>query len=136
VSLSAAVTLAAFKFSFMDIVGWLATLQTFGLIYAYLATSISAAKMLQSLNVFSMLKMLVVGASIVVLAFALIGSLYPTPPFPYNILPFIFCGYMLLGWFWCRKPKVVTEQANESGVDFEDGVKDLGRNCTERMTFW
>ena len=28
------------------------------------------------------------------------GSLYPVPPAPYNLLPYLFAGYLLLGGLW------------------------------------
>lgn len=95
-SLTIALTLAAFNCPLLDIVGWLGTLATFGFIYAYMATSISAAKMLRSEKALTLPKMIVVGMSILVLTVALVGSLYPAPPFPYNLLPFVFGTYMVV----------------------------------------
>jgi amino acid transporter len=97
ISFAIAVTLAACKCPLLDIVGWLGTLATFGFIYAYIATSISAARLLKSQNALSKTKALIIGASVVVLVFALVGSLYPAPPWPYNLLPAIFSVYMLGG---------------------------------------
>lgn len=95
-SLTIALTLAAFNCPLLDIVGWLGTLATFGFIYAYMATSISAATMLRSEKALTLPKMIVVGMSILVLTVALVGSLYPAPPFPYNLLPFVFGTYMVV----------------------------------------
>lgn len=105
-SLTIALTLAAFNCPLLDIVGWLGTLATFGFIYAYMATSISAAKMLGSQDALTLPKLLVVTMSILVLAIALLGSLYPAPPFPYNVLPFIFGIYMAVALIrsWRIKP--------------------------------
>lgn len=102
-SLSIALVLAAFKFPLLDIVGWVGTLATFGFIYAYAATSVSAARMLHSRAELKPEKLLVVCASLVVLAIALFGSLYPIPPAPYNWLPSIFLTYMILGFFMARR---------------------------------
>lgn len=104
-SLTIALTLAAFSCPLLDIVGWLGTLATFGFIYAYMATSISAAKMLRSQKALTLSKLLVVAMSILVLTIALVGSLYPAPPFPYNALPFIFGLYMLVALLRSRKIK-------------------------------
>lgn len=97
ISLGIALLLAAAKVPLMEIVGCLGTLATFGFIFAYLATSVSAAILLKRINRFGPIKMFVVACSMGVLSFALVGSLYPAPPHPYNLLPFGFAAYMALG---------------------------------------
>ena len=32
--------------------------------------------------------------------FAIVGSVYPMPAYPYNILPYLFFAYMALGAGW------------------------------------
>ncbi|MBX9947694.1 MAG: APC family permease [Candidatus Obscuribacterales bacterium] len=103
ISLTIALGLSIFNFPLMDIVGWLGTLATFGFIFAYMSTSISAAKLLQRTKQFSPLKVVTVCASCAVLTFAFIGSLYPLPAFPYNILPLIFGAYMLSGLVYLKR---------------------------------
>lgn len=93
-SLGIALSLAAFGCPLLDIVGWLGTLATFGFIYAYMATSISAARLLKARNTLTPAKQAVITISMSVLLLALVGSLYPSPSFPYNILPAIFIVYM------------------------------------------
>jgi hypothetical protein len=41
-----------------------------------------------------------------------IGSVYPVPDYPYNILPYLFVAYMLVGAIWLlmlkkRSPQVL-----------------------------
>jgi hypothetical protein len=46
-----------------------------------------------------------------VMAFVIFGSLYPAPPYPFNLLPYIFAAYMLSGaaWFgWLRRTAPTT----------------------------
>jgi amino acid transporter len=104
-SLSIALGLAAFKSPLLDIVGWVGTLATFGFIYAYAATSISAARMLRSRGELKPTKVLIAAASLIVLAVALIGSLYPIPAAPYNWLPAAFVIYMALGLLVARSSR-------------------------------
>jgi Na+/alanine symporter len=44
--------------------------------------------------------------------FVILGSVYPVPKFPFNILPYLFLAYMLVGtWFTslrARCPHVLT----------------------------
>jgi amino acid transporter len=96
ISLFISITLASCNYPLLDIVGWLGTLATFGFIFAYLATSWSAARMLKRQNEFNPGKLFVVSASIAILLFSLIGSIYPAPPTPYNWLPWAFATYMVI----------------------------------------
>jgi len=32
--------------------------------------------------------------------FVIYGSVYPVPAYPFNILPYLFLGYMVLGGIW------------------------------------
>ena len=111
-SLTIAGVLATFNYPLLDIVGWLGTLATFGFIYSYMATSLSAGKMLSSQRLFTPAKKLIVCLSLFVLSASLVSSLNPSAPSPYNVLPFIFIVYMVLGYVWCRRaegPTVVEE---------------------------
>jgi amino acid transporter len=101
IALIIAVSLVAAGAPILDIVGWTGTLATFGFIYAYMATSAAAAKMLKTTGDLSFFKMMIVSASLAVLILALVGSLFPVPKFPYNILPIIFAFYMICGTTWC-----------------------------------
>ncbi len=105
-SFAIALILSLFNCPLLDIVGWLGTLATFGFIFGYIATSIAAAKYLRSRGELTMLKILIVSASILVMVFALVGSLYPGPAFPYNVLPIIFAVYMITCFVGCCRNKV------------------------------
>ena len=103
ISLAAAVVLATLNCPLLDIVGWLGTLATFGFLYAYMATSLSAARLLKKLGCLTPLKIFVVAVSVFVLAGTLLGSVYPVQAAPYCYLPFVFVTYMLTGLLACRK---------------------------------
>lgn len=102
--LTIALTLAALKCASVDIVGWLGTLATFGFIYAYFTVSISAARFLRRQNCLTPTKILVISTSALILAFSIIGSLYPVPAAPYNYFPILFIAYMLVGFVINRAP--------------------------------
>lgn len=100
IGLTTALVLSFLHSNLLDIVGWLGTLATFGFIWAYLSATLSAAFFLRKIGELSFTNLAVVLVSSLVLIFALLGSLYPAPQFPYNLLPFIFGSYMIAGWFW------------------------------------
>ncbi len=105
-SLAIAAGLSVLCVPLMDIVGWLGTLATFGFIYAYMSTSVSAAKLLRESKQLSLVKVITVCASCAVLTFAFVGSLYPLPAYPYNILPLLFAVYMLAGLIYLKRLKL------------------------------
>lgn len=94
--LGIAAGLSCCKSSLMDIVGWTGTLATFGFIFAYIATSVAGVSYLRKIGELSLWKVLIAVASVGVMTLSVVGSLYPAPPFPYNILPCVFVGYMLV----------------------------------------
>ena len=34
------------------------------------------------------------------MAFVIFGSLYPVPPWPYNVLPYLFAAFLACGAVW------------------------------------
>jgi hypothetical protein len=42
--------------------------------------------------------------------FVVLGSVYPVPQYPYDILPYLFFGYMLIGGIWFAVLKVRSPQ--------------------------
>lgn len=106
IGLSTAIVLSFIHSNLLDVVGWLGTLATFGFIWAYLSATIAAAFYLNETKELSPANLAVVIVSTTVLLFALLGSLYPAPQFPYNVLPFIFGLYMVTGWIWFSKKRL------------------------------
>jgi amino acid transporter len=98
VSLLIALGLAAQRVPLLDIVGWLGTLATFGFIIVYLNICISAAFLLRQSQALTPVKLVVITGSTAVLLCSLVGSLWPAPAYPYNILPWLFAAYMIIGW--------------------------------------
>jgi hypothetical protein len=39
-------------------------------------------------------------AGTALMLFVIIGSVYPVPPYPYDILPYVFFAYMAAGALW------------------------------------
>jgi amino acid transporter len=80
--------------------GWWATIASYGFIVVYFLCSIAApiylkkTKELKAGDVFVGL----LGAAL--MAFSIVGSVYPVPAAPYNIFPYLFLGYMLVGALW------------------------------------
>jgi len=60
-----------------------------------------------------------VGAiGVVLMAFVAFGSVYPVPDYPYNLLPYLFAAYLLLGAMWygvlsSRAPNFLSSLQND-----------------------
>lgn len=116
------------KVALTDICGFLGTLSSFGFLVAYILICIGAPialariKKLRAWNVICSL------IAIVICGAALVSNIYPVPPAPGNIFPYIFLGYMLLGGIWLlvvrkRYPNIVREIAQDLNL-----VEEVSRN--------
>ncbi|RQS07321.1 APC family permease [Burkholderia sp. Bp8998] len=106
--------------------GYTSTFATFGFLVAYFLISISAPIYLKKQGELKAINVVwgVLGAIAMIGAF--IGSVYPVPDYPYNVLPYLFVAYMLVGVIWLmmlkmRSPQVLDRiehdlETNESAI--------------------
>ncbi|WP_284947209.1 APC family permease [Acidisoma cladoniae] len=99
-----------YKHGYTDLLGWFGTIASFGFIIVYLMCSIAAPVLLRKTGeATTMVNVMgVIGA--IVMALALVGSVYPVPAAPYNYLPYGFAAYMLIGVLWFLVLKARTPQ--------------------------
>jgi amino acid transporter len=76
------------------------TLAAFGFLLAYFTITVAAPVYLRRLGELRRRHMLVAAAGFTCLLVPTIGSFYPSPPWPINLFPYIFLGYMLVGGGW------------------------------------
>lgn len=97
----------------LDTFGWYGTLASYGFIVVYFLCSVAAPVYLRKTGeaTAGAVAFGVVGA--VLMALALIGSLYPIPAYPLNLLPYIFLLFMCVGaaWFFVLRAKAPTALA-------------------------
>jgi len=97
------------------------TIATYGFIVTYLIVSIAAPVYLLRRKELTAPAVLSAVLAIGFLGAALAGNLYPVPPAPYNWLPYLFVGYLVLGWIWFviakqRSSKVVGDIHSDLGA--------------------
>ena len=94
----------------LDTFGWYGTLASYGFILVYLMCSIAAPLYLKKTGELTAGTIAYGVAGTVLMALSLLGSLYPVPAYPMNLLPYIFALYMCLGavWFFVLKAKAPT----------------------------
>ena len=90
--------------------GWWGTLASYGFIIVYFLCSIAAPAYLKKTGEARFFDYFfgVLGGVLMVLSMA--GSLYPVPPYPYNLFPYFFLAYMFVGLIWALVLKVRSPQ--------------------------
>ena len=117
----------------LDTFGWYGTIASFGFIFVYLLCSVAAPVFLRRTGEMRSSDVAVGGVGAVLMLLALVGSLYPVPAYPYNLLPYGFLAYMVAGGLWflvvrAKKPALLLriehdlEEAVSRGGDRAAGL--------------
>ncbi len=113
-----------------DIYGWVGTIATLGFIVTYIIISIAAPVYLKHRGELKVQHLVISGLAVFTLGLAILGNIYPVPPAPYNILPYIFLGIWLAGVAWIAiihkfQPNVVEDIRKDSlaiNARFGEGI--------------
>ena len=104
VLLSAAIvlvaTLAVIPLGFLNAFGYTGTLASFGFVLVYLGMCIAAPVEMKKTGSLKVLNVLIGVIGVALMLFVIWGSVYPVPAYPFNILPYLFLGYMIVGAIW------------------------------------
>lgn len=104
----------------LDAYGYLGTIATYGFLLTYILVSIAAPVYMYREHLLRPHHVLLGAGGIFFMMIPLIGSFYPVPSAPYNMFPYFFIAYLLLGAIWFirsnRKNYVTT---NELILDME-----------------
>jgi amino acid transporter len=105
--LLAAICLGMMPLGILDAFGYAGTLASFGFVVVYLALCIVAPMDLKRSKQMKLQHALIGFLGAALMLFVAIGSVYPAPPHPYDILPYLFIVYMAAGsvWFAILKAK-------------------------------
>ncbi len=105
--LLAAIAIALTPMGLLDAYGCSGTFASFGFVVVYLAICIVAPLDLRRGGEMKSRHVATGAVGTALMLFVIAGSVYPVPAYPYNTLPFLFFGYMLLGavWFALLKAK-------------------------------
>lgn len=92
--------------------GYTSTFATFGFVLAYFLISVSAPVYLKKQGQLGTGTLLIGILGALGMIGALVGSVYPVPAYPYNILPYLFLAYIVAGLVWLailkkRSPQVL-----------------------------
>ncbi|MBD3880428.1 APC family permease [Phormidium tenue FACHB-886] len=105
-------SMSLFGVADLDILGYLASIATYGLLFVYILVSIAAPVYLARLGKVQTHHRVISALAVLFMLIPVVGSVYPVPAFPYNIFPYIFLVYLAIGaWFFQsfrrRSPQLV-----------------------------
>jgi amino acid transporter len=103
--LLAAICLCLLPCGFLDAFGYAGTFASFGFVAVYFALCIVAPLDLKKSGEMKVRHVLTGGIGAALMLFVIFGSVYPVPAFPYNLLPYLFLGYLLGGGIWFARLK-------------------------------
>jgi len=98
------------RISETDLLGYIGLSASFGFVVTYLACSVAAPVYLRLQGVSSVGTIILGTIGSILMLVVLIGSVYPVPVYPYNVLIYVFIAYMATGaaWFVLLKRRVPT----------------------------
>ena len=90
------------------------TLAAFGFLVAYYLITVAAPVYLKKLGELSWRNVVLACIAVLCLLVPTIGSFYPQPPYPVNLFPYIFLGWMAVGAGWLyfvnrRQPGILSD---------------------------
>ena len=86
----------------LDIVGYGGTLTAFGFVAAYFLVSVAAPAYLKRLGLARKRDLAFSAIAVLLLLVPAVGSVYPVPAWPFNVFPYIFLAYLIIGLVWIR----------------------------------
>jgi amino acid transporter len=108
--LLAMICLAMLPAGFLDAFGYAGTFASFGFVVVYFALCVVAPMDLKKSREMKPRHVLLGMAGAALMLFVVIGSVYPSPAYPYNVLPYVFFAYMLVGAIWFAALKLKSPQ--------------------------
>jgi len=108
--LLAVICLAMLPAGFLDAFGYAGTFASFGFVVVYFALCVVAPMDLKKSREMKPRHVLLGMAGAALMLFVVVGSVYPSPAYPYDILPYVFFAYMLVGAIWFAILKVRSPQ--------------------------
>lgn len=75
-------------------------LANWGFLVSYLLVVIATPLWLRKINALTPIRLAVSVAAAIGLLYVIVSNFYPVPDYPFNILPFVFLGFLLAGLAW------------------------------------
>jgi len=110
----------------MDIVVWLDTYGVYGYMVAYAIVAFACAVYVRKTGLPRTLVTICATVAVLAMAYIFFANVWPVPPFPLNLLPYLFAATMLVGILWFvhirrTRPEVLKRIGNTE-VDVLEGI--------------
>ncbi len=107
-------TMTLFGIEPSDIYGYTGSISSYAFLMTYILISVAAPVYLYRMEKLRSRHIVIAVLAVLFMLVPVIGSVYPVPPAPYNIFPYLFLGYLAVGgwWFWIlghRSPQVIKD---------------------------
>ncbi|MDX2212630.1 MAG: APC family permease [Oculatellaceae cyanobacterium bins.114] len=104
----------------LDIYFFLGTIATYGFLLAYILVSIAAPVYLYRERELKPLDVVISVISVVFMIIPTVGSIYPVPPTPFNVFPYLFLMYLVAGGCWFLMLRLHSPEVIE---DMEEAIE-------------
>lgn len=98
--LTLVISVAMLPAGVLDAFGLTGTFGTFGFLFVYLMVCLVAPLDLRRTGSLSSRQVVTAAMGTILVCFVIFGSLYPVPPYPFSLVPYLFVLYMALGSAW------------------------------------
>lgn len=111
-------SMSLFGLKILDIYGYLGTIATYGFLIAYILISIAAPVYLYRQQALSIFDIAIAAIAIIFMLIPVVGSVYPVPAAPFNVFPYLFLMYLVVGGGWflmlrLHSPEIIENMEQE-----------------------
>ncbi|MBD2102559.1 APC family permease [Leptolyngbya sp. FACHB-261] len=111
-------SMSLFGVKVLEIYGYLGTIATYGFLMTYILISVAAPVYLYRERALKIGDIVLAVLSVLFMLVPVVGSVYPTPPSPFNVFPYLFLMFLLVGatWFFLLRlhsPEIIDEMEGE-----------------------
>lgn len=113
-------SMSLFGIQDLDIYGYIGTISTYGFLFAYILVSIAAPFYLSRQGKLRQHHVAISILAVLLLMIPVVGSVYPAPAFPFNIFPYLFLLYLVVGgWLFLTRRHRSLQVSESMRRDFE-----------------
>ena len=111
-------SMSLFGLKILDIYGYLGTIATYGFLLAYILISIAAPIYLYRMQALSIFDIAIAAIAIIFMLIPLVSSVYPVLATPFNVFPYLFLMYLVVGGGWflmlrLHSPQIIENMEQE-----------------------
>lgn len=111
-------SMSLFNLKVLDVYGYLGTIATYGFLLTYILISVAAPVYLYREGVLQTIDVAIAITAVLFMLVPVVGSVYPVPAVPFNVFPYLFLMYLLVGGGWflmlrLHSPEIIENMEQE-----------------------